>query len=155
MANAPICRHPAAASRRFVLVVRTTIYKDLVKGQMRPVRQERRLILRRIAHVAAVGQLQPIVQVHETPCVPRPNSADFKQLVYRRISYGVHQRLFPADGRTAEPIRLNDLMASEGWPEALKKRVQEALRVVADEVEPGVLWAPREDRRLKRASCST
>ena len=49
------------------------------------------LSLRAVDHLVLVGQQQPVSQAHEVPTVPRPSSREFKELLYRRISFAVQQ----------------------------------------------------------------
>ena len=114
----PLASH-AAPTRRFLLV----LTRRMVDGQLRTFATLRALP----RTVEIVGQQQPVTQTHEVERVPRPRTRDFNELLYRRISVSVHQRVFGQSTRMLATyggaISLDRVMA--GWPRWLKPKVVE------------------------------
>ena len=150
LTTAPVVAH-AVRRTQFLLVVSTTTHADgtVVKTAT----------LRPVHHLVAVGQQQPVTQANqEVPAVPRPHSKEFKELLFRRISFIIQQRLFGEPGgdgpRVALPVEYARVMLGWHGREARRHypRMREALEHMADKMTADGphrgKWAPREGARL-------
>ena len=162
LACAPMQVHETSPNR-FLLVITTRTAEGgadshaaaaAASSHDRPAAAARRsvthaLSLRPIRHTVLVGQQQPVAQPHQVACVPRPGSREFKDLLYRRISFAVHQRVF---GRRRASVSLAQAMLD--WPRSLAPRVKAALDAIGEQIRDGIdrgKWKLRTEARLDRA----
>ena len=109
--------------------------------------------LREAPTIVLVGQQQPVMLNSDVPAIPRPNSKEFKELLYRRVAHSIQRRIFAPSRRGPEGqwlgISLADIMAE--WPRRMKPQVLEYLRSVATpplSARQGE-WKPHADARLE------
>ena len=85
------------------------------------------LTLRQPQSLVFVGQQQPVSQATDVQTVPQPNSKRFKELLHRRISHQVQQRIFAPSlalhGGGFHSVSISRVMG--GWPRSLRPKVLE------------------------------